>query len=298
MYTLGLLFSTLTKKSAISLVLGLFAWVIFVVVVPSGSIYLATQIRPLESQEKLEAQRVLAMEEVRGKLREVSGRFPHWRGPKSDADGAFGEGYTVVCARSCLHDASKAYPLVKSLESNYGDSIWRIELYYIRSLLRQNHLARNIARISPISVYENVMLTLAQSDLGSFQGFMDHARAYRNETIEYIRSQTNNFSSSSYFTICSEREAVIYEKKSEAVTQAQNDNERKKARDDFEQFINETRKGRTTLDLQDFPRFSYQPDVVKSLRRALPDLMLLVFVNVLLFALSFVAFVGYDVRSD
>jgi hypothetical protein len=142
------------------------------------------------------------------------------------------------------------------------------------------------------------MLTLAQSDLGSFQGFMDYARAYRNETIEYIRSQTNNFSSSSYFTICSEREAVIYEKKSEAVTQAQNDNERKKARDDFEQFINETRKGRTTLDLQDFPRFSYQPDVVKSLRRALPDLMLLVFVNVLLFALSFVAFVGYDVRSD
>jgi ABC-2 type transport system permease protein len=253
MYTLGLLFSTLTKKSAISLVLGLFAWVIFVVVVPSGSIYLATQICRLESQEKLEAQRVLAMEEIRGKYRKVSGEYPHWRGPKSDADGAFGEGYTVVCARSCLHDASKAYPLVKSLESNYGDSIWRIELYYIRSLLRQNHLARNIARISPISVYENVMSTLAQSDLGSFQGFMDHARAYRNETIEYIRSQTNNFSSSSYFTICSEREAMIYEKKSEAVTQAQNENERKKARDDFEQFINETRKGRTTLDLQDFP---------------------------------------------
>jgi len=298
MYNLGLFFSTLVKKSAISLVLGLFAWVIFVVVVPSGSTYLATQIRPLASQEELEGRRVPAMEELRGKSRKVSAEFSHWKGPKSDADGPFGQSYTVVCAKSCLHDASKAYPLLKSLESDYGDSVWRIELSYVDSLVKQNRLARNIARISPISVYENVMSTLAQSDLGSFQSFMDNARAYRNDVIEYIRSKTNNFSSSSYFTICSEREATIYEKKLEAVKQAQNENERKKARDDFQQFINETKKGRTTLGLKDLPRFTYQPSVVKSLKRALPDLAMLVFVNVLLFSLSFVAFIGYDVRSD
>jgi len=58
MYNLGLVFSALMKRSAISLVLGLFAWVVFVVVVPNGSIYLATQISPLESEDKLEGQRV------------------------------------------------------------------------------------------------------------------------------------------------------------------------------------------------------------------------------------------------
>ena len=301
MYTLGLLFSTLTKKSAISLVLGLFAWVIFAVVVPSGSIYLATQLRPLESQEKLEAQREMTIQEYRAKELEVSEKFPHWRGPKSDAGGAFGQGYTVVCARSCLDDASKAYPLLKSIESNYGDSIWRIELHYIRSLLRQNHLARNIARISPISVYENVMSTLAQSDLGSLQGFIDNARAYRNEITEYISSKTDNFSSYSYFTICKKEDAMEYQKRTEPFLESmksENKSDRERARDDFDKWKNSIMAQHSPLDLQDFPRFSYQPAIVKSLKRAIPDLMLLVFVNVFLFALSFAAFVRYDVRSD
>jgi len=301
MYNLGLLFSTLMKKSAISLVLGLFAWVIFVVVVPSGSIYLATQIRPLASQEKLEAQRVLAMQEIRGKYRKVSGEFPHWTGSKTDADGAFGKSYTVVCATSCLRDASKAYPLVKSLESDYGDSIWRIELSYVGSLLRQNRLARNIARISPISVYENVMSTLAQSDLGSFQLFMDNARAYRNEIIEYIRSKTDNFSSYSYFTICKEEDAMEYQKRVEPFLRglkAENKRDRERAKDDFDKWKKSIMAQHLPLDLQDFPRFSYRPSIARSLKRAIPDLVLLVFVNILLFSLSFVAFVRYDVRSD
>jgi ABC-type transport system involved in multi-copper enzyme maturation permease subunit len=305
MYNLGLFFSALMKKSAISLILGLFAWVIFVAVIPSGSIYLATQIRPLEPEEKLEAQRVLAKQEYNGKRGSVSRKFPNVRGPKSDAKGAFGKSYIVVCAESCLHDASNAYPLLKSLESNYGDSIWRIELSRIDSLLKQNRLARNIARISPLSVYENVMSTLAQSDLGGFQSFMGHARAYRNRISEYIGSKTDGFSSLSYFTTCSLQETVVYNKKQEEYGQAvkqtmkaQNKSEMKKVFAAWGQYIDEIKKRRATLDLNDFPRFTYRPSVAKSLRRALPDLATLAFFNVLLFALSFLAFMRYDVRSD
>lgn len=299
MYNLGLFFSALMKRSAISLVLGLFAWVVFVVVIPNGSIYLATQIRPLESEEKLEGQRVLAWGEFNGKRMEVYRKFPNYSGPKSDTGGAFGKGYTVVCAKSCLQDASKYYPLVESLKRNYGDSIWKIELSYVVSMLKQNHLARNIARISPISVYESVMSTLAQSDLASFQCFMDNARAYRNQTIEYIRSKTNDFSSSSYFTICNEGDGIIYEKMWKQYEQAQDGAEKQRARDAWSEWRNKKKAAvASSLDLQDFPRFTFQPGVAKSLKRAIPDLMLLVFVNVLLFALSFVAFVRYDVRSD
>ncbi len=300
-YNLGLFFSTLMKKSTISLVLGLFAWVIFVAVIPSGSMYLASEISPLESKEKLETQRVLAKEEYYSRLEQMHEKFPNWRGPKSNARGAFGKSYTVLCSRSCLHDASKAYPLDKSLESNYGDSIWRMELSYIRSLLAQNHLARNIARISPISIYENVMSNFAGSDLGNFQDFMDNARAYRNETMEHVRSKTNNFSTS-YFTVCSEQEAIVYEKQNEAIKeaikQAKTESEIKQAIDVFKQFINETQKTRAALDMEDFPRVTYRPNLAGSFKRAIPDLMLLVFINALLFALSFVAFMRYDVRSD
>jgi ABC-type transport system involved in multi-copper enzyme maturation permease subunit len=296
-YNLGLFFSTLMKKSSISLVLGLFAWVIFVAVIPSGSIYLASEISPLESKEKQETQRVSAMLEANIKARNIFGKFPNFRGPKTNARGAFGQSYTVLCSRSCLHDASKAYPLIKSLESNYGDSIWRIELSYIRSLLAQSHLARNIARISPISIYENVMSTFAGSDLSSLQDFMDVARAYRNETMEHIRSKTNNFSTS-YFTVCSEQEAIVYDKQQEAAKQAKTESERKQASDVFKQYINKTKKKRATLDLEDFPRFTYRPNLAGNFKRAIPDLILLVFINALLFSLSFVAFMRYDVRSD
>jgi ABC-type transport system involved in multi-copper enzyme maturation permease subunit len=305
MYNLGLFFSALMKKSAISLILGLFAWVIFVAVVPSGSIYLATRIRPLEPEEKLEAQRNLAKQEHYDERERVYEQFPRVWGPKSDAKGAFGKSYIVACAESCLHDGSNAYPLLKSLESNYGDSIWRIELSRIDSLSKQNRLARNIARISPLSVYENVMSTLAQSDLGGFQSFIGYTRAYRNRISEYIGSKTDGFSSLSYFTTCSQQEAVVYNKKQEEYGQAvkltmkaQNKSEMKKVFAVWGQYIDEIKKRRATLDLSDFPRFTYRPSVAKSLKRAIPDLATLAFFNVLLFALSFLAFMRYDVRTD
>ncbi|NQT02520.1 MAG: DUF3526 domain-containing protein, partial [Planctomycetes bacterium] len=168
---------------------------------------------------------------------------------------------------------------------------------YIRGLLAQNHLARNIARISPISIYENVMSTFAGSDLGSIQDFMDNARAYRNETMEHIRSKTNNFSTS-YFTVCSEQEAIVYDEQQEARKLAKTESERKQAFDVLMQFYKETQKKRAPLDLEDFPRFTYRPNLAGSFKRAIPDLILLVFINALLFALSFVAFMRYDVRSD
>jgi ABC-type transport system involved in multi-copper enzyme maturation permease subunit len=43
-YNIGLLFSCLMRRSGISLVLGLFVWVVFVVVSPNGSIYLASAV--------------------------------------------------------------------------------------------------------------------------------------------------------------------------------------------------------------------------------------------------------------
>ena len=133
----------------------------------------------------------------------------------------------------------------------------------IDSLSKQNRLARNIARISPLSVYENVMSTLAQSDLGGFQSFMGYTRAYRNQISEYIGSKTDGLSSLSYFTTCSQQEAVVYNKKQEEYGQAvkqtmkaQNESEMKKVFAVWGQYIDEIKKRRATLDLNDFPRFT------------------------------------------
>lgn len=51
-----------------------------------------------------------------------------------------------------------------------------------------------------------------------------------------------------------------------------------------------------SLDLQDFPRFICKGDILSDVRRSIVDTSALVFANVLFFALSFAAFMRYDVR--
>ena len=95
------------------------------------------------------------------------------------------------------------------------------------------------------------------------------------------------------------RNSDTNEKRWKQYEQAQNDTEKQRARDAWDELIDKKKATvASSLDLQDFPRFTYQPSVAKSLKGAIPDLMLLVFANMLLFTLSFVAFIRYDVRSD
>jgi len=126
--------------------------------------------------------------------------------------------------------------------------------------------------------YENATSILAGTDLASFQYFVTGAKAYRNQIVEYIRSKTDNFSSPSFFTTCSREDALEYEK----------DWGDKSARD--------AKNPPLPLKLEDLPPCIYRLDLAESVRRAIPDLALLVFANVLFFALSFVAFMKGDVR--
>ena len=55
-------------------------------------------------------------------------------------------------------------------------------------------------------------------------------------------------------------------------------------------------KAPPSLNLQDFPWFRYHPSLVKDLKKAVPDLAVLLIANIVLFAMCFAAFGKYDVR--
>jgi len=97
MYNIGLLFSCLANRSAISLILGLFFWVVCVAVIPNGSAYVATRIRPLEPKEKTDRQVMLLKSELEKQwwdiMRAVTKGWSRSTS-QSDAEGAFGNGYT------------------------------------------------------------------------------------------------------------------------------------------------------------------------------------------------------------
>jgi ABC-type transport system involved in multi-copper enzyme maturation permease subunit len=274
MYNLGLLFSCLARRSALSLVLGLFVWIIFVVVIPNASVYLATQIQPVEPEDKINEQITALQREAQTEYYqelERSGRTLQ-AGSSSTNDvpgaGGFGHGYIRCCNDVLMHNNLIRYSIGVPVEIKYADKYADVEYGYLRGLFEQTRLADNISRSSPVSLYENVMSALAGTDMASFQDFIDAVKPYRKDIIEYIRARTNNFSSSTFFTPCTKEEMETWPSGDTA----------------------------PPLDLSDLPRFSYKADMLGTLRRVVPGLAFLALGNVLFFALAFAAFLGYDVR--
>ncbi len=276
MYNIGLLFSCLANRSAISLILGLFFWVVCVAVVPNLSVYIATRIRPLEPKVEVDSQIASLKSELRRKWIDIMIATAGNRSTsQSDAQGAFGNGYIRKFNTDCFEWQQELHPAMEPLRFKYADKIWEVESVYLKSIWKQRQLADNFSRISPIFSYENATSILAGTDLASFQYFVTRAKAYRNQIVEYIRSKSNNFHSSSYWTPFNKEYASDYgESKKEAPDIADH----------------------PRLNLQDLPPCKYQLDLAESVRRAIPDLALLVFANMLFFALSFVAFMKGDVR--
>lgn len=274
MYHLGLLFSCLARRSAVSLVLGLFLWIIFAVIIPNGSAYLAAQILPIQSEDQINEQiaslrREAAMESGRERLRS---KKSYISGPSGTSDimgkGGFGHGYVRSGTEAYIHNQTLDNSYEVPIQIKYADKYSEVKSGRLNSLFEQTHLSDNISRISPIALYENVMSALAGTDMANFQQFIDAVKLYRKDIIEYMRSRTDNFSLPSFWTACTKEEIKTRPNKDDA----------------------------PPLNLTDLPRFTYKSDIVGSLSRAIPDFALLILGNVLFFAMAFAAFLKYDVR--
>ena len=294
MYNVGLLFSCLAKRSALSLVLGLFLWILFAFVIPNGSVYLAAEVRPPESQEKIDGQMLSLRQEYEGELDRDRPQGPS-NTSQSDARDAFGRGYHRLLNRAYLEYLQECSRLEYPLRIRYADKFWEVERGYLNSLYEQRYLADRLSRLSPIFLYDNVMSTLAGTDMAAFHRFMDGVRAYRADIVEYVRAKTEGFSSPALFTPCTKEEAEEYEQLLMQARQAKSQAEMaalmQAVKPRWEKIMADT----PSLDLRDFPVFKV-PGALGSLARAVPDLGLLVLVNLLFFALSFLAFMKYDVR--
>lgn len=295
MYQLGLLFSCLAKRSAISMVLGLFLWIIFAIVIPNGCVHLATQVRPLEPEEKRDSQMMSLRESLDAELSNVkvdsSGAIT-----RSDADGAFGGYYTKRIDKAWLNARRKEYSLTLPIKIGYADKLWEIEHGHLDSFFRQKQLANSLSLISPISTYENVMAILAGTDLTSFQHFMNQVRTYRNQVVEYVRSNSDDFSSACFFATCTEEEAAEYTRLLLEIERAEDEQAKARAKQVLKEWEEKNEPSAASLSLQDFPRFRYRPSLVEDVKTAIPDMAVLVVANAALFAMCSSAFMRYDVR--
>ncbi|MHC4324582.1 MAG: ABC transporter permease [Planctomycetota bacterium] len=295
MYLFGLLFSSLARRSAISMVLGLFIWIIFAIVIPNASVHLATRLRPLETQEKRDSRIKSLNEDLANELGKVKVSFSDAIITSDERD-AFGGYYAKRRDIYWLNAEQKLNALTIPVKLKYADKSLGIEQSNLNSFFAQKNLARSLSRISPISTYENVMAVLAGTDITSFDRFINQVRDHRNEVIEYVRSSTDNFSSASFFATCSEEESTEYTKLYVQIKEAEDEQAKSGAEQALKEWEQNNPVEAKPLNLQDFPWFKYRPSSAEALRKAIPDLATLFIMNIVLFAACFAAFGRYDVR--
>jgi len=284
MYNFGLFASCMTKRSSVSLLLTLFFWMFFIIVVPNLSLHLATFMRPLEPEEATEKRLQEIRERQTKERREAENQIPS-RGEIIDIDDGLGRFY-VICDQEGIAYRQKLHAVREALFVKHVEQRWNVSHAYVENLFKQKQLANTLSRISPISLYGAVTSALAGTDASSCQDFVIAARGYRQEVIDYIRSKTDNFSLACFFTPFDAVDTNIIKRYNDPTADAE----------EVQKWKEIKRAQAKSLNLEDFPHFVWKPDVVEAIIRAIPSLSALVFVSVLMFALSFVAFMKYDVR--
>ena len=296
MYSIGLLFSCLMRRSSIALMLGLFVWIVLAVVIPNGSIYLANYLRPTDTREKMDAQ-VKALEQERDNEINDLTKMLRDGGNWSGAYGAFGGFFVLYCDELYRRDLQKRYARSEPIKIKYAHRIFEVQQQYLGGLNKQKYLASAIAQFSPITLYENLMSALASTDLGSYEHFRTKVKMHKNEVIEYIRSKTENFSSLSYFTPTREEDHLEMINEANRILALRYSADKSHLLEEYRKWKAQKLKQTAPINLQELPRFTCgHESFVRTLQRTISHIMLLFFINAFFFALSFVAFLKYDIR--
>lgn len=288
-FLLSMLISAITHRSARSLVWLLFLWIVIVFIIPNGAVYIAKQVRPIPSQTVVNIERAAITTAFREKIRSYGARH------RSDA--YFSTGYSVIsgnqpfafqvlaASREAMRwylDGAKFY-IPQRIE--YAEQIGDLHQGYYRSLKRQTVLAGNLSRLSPAWIYYNISAGLSGTDLRRHERFIQQAQDYRRSLMTYMQEQ-GAFSSISWFASGNINDMPSQAGLDPLDKRAFLASLTPKSWDDV-----------ASLDLSTMPVFTNEPAWGSTaLGGIFPDLVYLIFFNILLFLGTGAIFLKSEVR--
>lgn len=267
-YLLGLLVSSFSKYASASILTSLFLWVLFILVIPNLSPYIAAQLYRIPSVNKVEKEvnRIQGIErdELGRKLsKDVAEKYEQQYGQKFidlqslnqtairqrlETDPDFKAMYGAF-----TNEVNGAWQEANRIQSEKANQIRR-ELDNKSAI--QAFIAKHIACLSPYSNYVYLATDLTGTGLRSMQYFGRLSSEYYQITYPYPQNK---------------------EEQARQKDPAFNSN--------------------SFLNVSDRPRFSFEEEpLLGRLGAGLPYWGLLLFLNALFFAVTFVRFLRYDVR--
>jgi ABC-2 type transport system permease protein len=250
---LSLLVSSAMRRSSLALLALLAAWVFFAVLIPDTSGILAEKFAKVQSDyDAAKSIGPMIQKEVWGKMaglqpRIDKGELKTEEAIKAEADKAFEEGQEKV----------------RFFEKSYEDSV-----------AARASLARSLARISPVALYQYAAEDLAGSGVDREEAFREDLRAYSRQFDAFVLKKNGKLVGQSNWSFSSSvklggKEVEIRSPQAEAY------------------------RG----DMSDFPRFVERaPRLGDGLKGAAGDIAGLLLWNIVLAMLAFAVFLRMDVR--
>jgi ABC-type transport system involved in multi-copper enzyme maturation permease subunit len=306
---IGLMISTRLKSSITSIIVCLFFWVFFVFIVPNLAVYLAQSLRTIQSYDNLQYVLQDLDKEFQNKCDEYAGTleppdwYMNWNMNRSS------DGMLIITGntKSSMERYRKLHEFTEPLRIDYADKKWLLQKVYLEDLDGQRKLAERISLVSPSEIFRLVCASLCRTDVACHYRFMDRVRRYREEFIDFYKDR-KIFSSFMYFTPQPPETFLT----ADEIVRIRTGGEFKTL-DEFKEYL-EThtvtfvplRKVEIPgtifeeypyLNLSDVPVFQWQgSDILLDLKQAFMKVAALVIVGIVLFYLSLLSFLRYDVR--
>lgn len=267
-YLIGLLISTMTRRTATSLMLCMFVWVISVLVYPNWSRFTINPVGDTQAERTSTEEHVNQIwEEVDREEKRFIANSPLAKDPPwfnlsyHEQSRSYGDGRLMLTSKV----KAKSEHLVPHVQK-YHETMeaLRIRLAEQTALIRKQTLDKttfrearwheHLMKLSPAGLYTFAASAWAGTDLDGMFDYVDAAQQYRRSIIDYFHEK-KAFGSRQWF---------------------------------------DTSKGE--VDWWDLPQFSYErADVWENATRAFPELFLLLLINTVLFTVAFLLFVKIEV---
>ncbi len=305
----GLLVSSTFSHSAAGLVVCLLAWAFFLFVVPNAAGFLAGSLVETPSEKMLVENTYEFTSDQWRRAEELRGEQPEeafkWERARRTAGGAIE--YTGANA-AFMEWYRKGNRAVYEHMIGSAETRWQMEKEFLDRQNRQRLLAERLSMVSPSQVFILLCNSLCCTDAESYRRFLESARRYREELIQFLRNE-NLLDSYRFFTAVAPEKLMTTDQYIEFATGG-----KLKSMDEMRQWRKENpgktwafmhsafppgvdRESLPPLDLSGTPSWrGASGDLALSLRDSLAKLGLLISTGVVLFYLAFVGFLRYDVR--
>ena len=176
LFNLGLWISALMRNSILSINVLILIWILLGLVIPKISPIIGSAIYPIESTGVFEAKKTLLRTNIeREQIKEEEELYENLRAQYRPESRGVSSGWDDI---NEVYDEQVA-PIREKYEQRLNSEIEKLTNDYTIRKNKQNNIAENIARLSPINSINNLIAEFSYTGYSEVDNFLQHAKDYQ-----------------------------------------------------------------------------------------------------------------------